>query len=219
MSPAELNSPFQRQSIETRLLLVPENKEEALITTTGLDKKHFNDLLKDFAPIFYCHSPYSKTGFIRKVTNKDGRGRPRMLEAHACLGLVLYWTRTLCFQWSIGPFFGIVGSCTSIWLRFGKRILTHVLMERPEAQIRMPSETEVEEFTAAVRKKHPALTNVAYVGDGMKVLFQKASDHRKQNMFYNGWKSDHYINNLFVFAPNGKIVAAVLNCPGTMHDS
>ena len=92
-------------------------------------------------------------------------------------------------------------------------------MERPEAQICMPKEAEAVEFVHAIQSKHPALVNVAYVGDGLKILLEKSSDHRKQSMYYNGWKQDHFITNLFIFAPNGKIIAAMLNCPGTMHDS
>lgn len=198
------------------------NQEEAFITTTGLDRACFSDILQDFAPIFDNHSPYSlpeDDGHVRQLPKRDKKGRPRKVKAHSCLGLTLFWTRTTCYQWTMGPFFGMVSTCVSLWLRFGKRVLARVLMNRPEAQIRMPSDTEVLGFINAVSKKHPALLNVGYVGDGMKILFEKASDHRKQSMFYNGWKGDHFITNLFVFAPNGKIVAAILNCPGTMHDS
>ena len=197
-------------------------QDQAFITATGLDRSYFMDILCEFTPIFNAYSPYSLPedgGFIRELPQKDGRGCPRKITAHACLALALYWTQTTCYQWSIGPFFGIVASCTSVWLRFGRRILCRILMERPEAQIRMPNGKEVADFIDAVQSKYPALTNVGYVGDGLKILFEKATDHRVQSMYYNGWKGDHYITNLFVFAPNGKIVAAVLNCPGTMHDS
>lgn len=38
-------------------------------------------------------------------------------------------------------------------------------------------------------------------------------------MYYNGWKMDHYLSNLFVFAPDGKIIFCLLNAPGSLHDS
>ncbi|KAL7566562.1 hypothetical protein ACA910_000631 [Epithemia clementina (nom. ined.)] len=38
-------------------------------------------------------------------------------------------------------------------------------------------------------------------------------------MFYNGWQCDHFLLNLFLFSPNGKIRACYFNCPGTFHDS
>ena len=60
---------------------------------------------------------------------------------------------------------------------------------------------------------------MAYVGDGLKILLEKTGDDMKQESFYNRWKSSHYITNLLIFAPDGTIVMAVLNCPGAMHDS
>jgi hypothetical protein len=40
-----------------------------------------------------------------------------------------------------------------------------------------------------------------------------------QNIFYNGWKSDHFVSNIFLFAPDGSIPLCALNAPGNMHDS
>lgn len=34
-----------------------------------------------------------------------------------------------------------------------------------------------------------------------------------------GWKLDHYVKNLFVFGPDGMIVACMLNRPRSMHNS
>ena len=38
-------------------------------------------------------------------------------------------------------------------------------------------------------------------------------------MFYNGWTHGHYITNVFVFGADGTIIDAVLNVPGSVHDS
>jgi DDE superfamily endonuclease len=38
-------------------------------------------------------------------------------------------------------------------------------------------------------------------------------------MFYNGWQHGHYLSNLFIFTPEGRIVFCVLNAMGTYHDS
>ena len=55
--------------------------------------------------------------------------------------------------------------------------------------------------------------------DGLALLLEQAGDPDEQNMFYNGWKHDHYVTNIFVFAPDGTVRAMVLNCPGSVHDS
>ena len=38
-------------------------------------------------------------------------------------------------------------------------------------------------------------------------------------MYYNGWQHGHYITNVLVFSPDGLIIDAVLNVPGSVHDS
>jgi hypothetical protein len=40
-----------------------------------------------------------------------------------------------------------------------------------------------------------------------------------QSMFYNGWKCDHFVTNVLLFAPDGTIADGVYNCPGSVHDS
>ena len=35
----------------------------------------------------------------------------------------------------------------------------------------------------------------------------------------NGWQHDHYVSNIFAFAPSGLIVCGSINAPGCMHDS
>ncbi len=38
-------------------------------------------------------------------------------------------------------------------------------------------------------------------------------------MYYNGWKADHYVTNVFVFVPDGTIPIAFFNVPGSVNDS
>ena len=40
-----------------------------------------------------------------------------------------------------------------------------------------------------------------------------------QNAYYNGWMCSHYCSNIITFAPDGCILHAVLNAPGSWHDS
>jgi hypothetical protein len=175
-----------------------------------------------FTPLFYSNSPYLREedeGAISAVNDKETRGRPRAINAAACLGLVLYWTRTSCHIWTLAQFFGLTASPCCLWLRFGKRLLLNILAQREDAQIKLPTEAKLQQYVDCIGNKYPRLTNVAYVGDGLKVLLQKAGDNGKQNAFYSGWKTDHFITNLFVFAPDGTIIMCMLNCPGSLHNS
>jgi len=38
-------------------------------------------------------------------------------------------------------------------------------------------------------------------------------------MFFNGWTHSHCMTNLFIFAPDGIVIAGVVNAPGSVHDS
>ena len=50
-------------------------------------------------------------------------------------------------------------------------------------------------------------------------MLESTSDESTQSMFYNGYKCDHFITNLFLFTPDGKIAASYFNAPGSIHDS
>ena len=73
--------------------------ERALITLTGLNHEAFNRLHMEFAPLFWSTTPYTPDGSIGHVRSTERRGRPRKISSHACLGLVLMWTRTTCQYW------------------------------------------------------------------------------------------------------------------------
>jgi DDE superfamily endonuclease len=53
----------------------------------------------------------------------------------------------------------------------------------------------------------------------LKLQLERAGDKTTQNNFYNGWTHNHYVSNLFLFSPDGKIRACYINAPGTFHNS
>ncbi len=55
--------------------------------------------------------------------------------------------------------------------------------------------------------------------DGLKLYLHKSPHQSIQEMFYNGWKVDHYVTYVFVFVPDGTISIAFFNVPGCVHDS
>ena len=113
--------------------------DRALITLTGLNFVAFERLHAEFKVYFDGYSPYGNDGRIRMTNPLETRGRKRIVKSHACLGLVLMWTRTTCQYWVLSTTFGFTGTTCSDWLRFGKRILLHVLCSRPEAQVKLPN--------------------------------------------------------------------------------
>lgn len=188
-----------------------------MITFTGLDNASFIALLEEFSPVYDMFTPYSEDGSIRRI--ETSRGRPRSLRAVDCLALSLAWSRTRGSTSVLCMLFGITQSVCSMFLRFGRRILLRVLSNHDDAVIRLPTEQEIEGFKHAISSKYSTLTDVALVADGLKLYLQQSGDSVIQNMFFNGWTHDHYVGNVFVFAPSGVIVMCALNAPGAMHDS
>lgn len=71
---------------------------------------------------------------------------------------------------------------------------------------RFPQASTVREYQAAIMVKHPMLKSVRAVMDGLKMRLQMAGNYNMQNNFYNEWTRDHYVSNVLVFAPDGRIV-------------
>jgi len=100
--------------------------DSSLITCTGLNYECFDGLLIKFSPLYNSFTPYTSSDQYELVGTGMG-GRPRSLDASACLGLVLSWNRIksksdhlLCM------IFGITSSPLSLFLRFGRRIFIPV---------------------------------------------------------------------------------------------
>ncbi|CAE6449966.1 unnamed protein product [Rhizoctonia solani] len=69
-----------------------------------------------------------------------------------------------------------------------------------------------------------ALAALYYLGafgfiDGLSLPVSTSSDPEVEQATYNGWLHDHRITNVIVFAPDGCILSARVNAPGSWHDS
>jgi hypothetical protein len=198
--------------------LFNSGQDDTLITLCGFDHISFASLHSRFKPLFDNYLPYKRQGqcIVQHNTRKAGR---RLLNSIQCLALVLAWTRTRSSMAVLEILFGITSGHLSLGLRFGQQLLFKVLRADQHAIVSMPSEEEVDDFIGAINMKYPALTNCWGAMDGLKVRLEKAGNSQIQNIFFNGWTHDHYISNLFLFSPDGKIRACYINAPGTLHDS
>ena len=210
---------LQNPSVSTFSSVLGSSCDQSLITLTGFDNRSFHYLLQRFQPLYFRYTPYSKDGSIKILPIARQGGRPRSMTAEQCLGLVLAWHRTRGAEYVLCLMFGITGSVCSLFLRFGRRILLKALRRDPLARIKMPNANEVNSYQTAFKEKYSMLKDVYCVADGLKLYLEQAGNYVIQNMFYNGWTHDHYVSNVFVFAPTGVVIACALNAPGAMHDS
>ena len=146
-------------------------------------------------------------------------GRRCLLDAEGCLGLVLCWSHTRGAEWSLVVAFGLTGTRVLVYLQLGMRILVTILKADPKSEVRMPDAAEIAMFKEAIVAKHSLLVDCYCMVDGFKLYLQQSGDSVIQSCFYNGWKHNHFVTNIFAFAPNGSIIAYTLNGPGTWHDS
>ena len=124
------HSPWQK--------LYHSRNEQSLITFTGFDYAFFDNLLSKFQPFYRRYSPYAENGKILVVCHPDGTrgGRPRSLDAAACLGLALGYTRTKGSLFSLQMVFGATHSVLAAFLRYSIKLLYKVLKEEPSALVR-----------------------------------------------------------------------------------
>lgn len=205
------------------LFMYHSGNDQALINCCGVDHRTFSNLLAFFSHAFNAYTFDEQTGLIRKRKKTKGgayKGRRRELDATGCLGLVLYWYRTRgSVARALALAFGLTSTPMYKWLKFGRRILLSVLQHVPEAKVKQPTQQEFLEYSNAIEEKYPLLQQVWGAADGLKLHIQQSGNYLIQNRYYNGWKSCHYINSVFVFGPDGKIKMCTINCPGTWHDS
>jgi hypothetical protein len=152
---------------------------------------------------------------IRELTRASGRRRT--IDAAGCLGLILIWYRTTGpINRSLPLIFGLTQTPLERWLKFGKRCLFVALKDyKPK----LPSADDIAAYKDAIAAKYPHAEDVAFAVDGCKMNIQAPTNDLKQSQFYNGWTHGHYVSNVFVFAPDGKIICCSLNAPGSFHDS
>jgi DDE superfamily endonuclease len=202
---------------------VYESKDDpALITVTGFDHNAFAILLGLFEPLFNGYSPWtgsSEDGYKYRRAGNETRGRKRKTNRASCLGLVLAWFRFRGSEFILQGWFGFTGAHLNVWLRFGRRMLLKLLRDHADAIVKFPDDERVKAYQHSIHARHRHLPDVYCVCDGLKLPFQKCDQLNEQSRFYNGWKAGHYITNLFVFGADGRIINAVTNVPGSVHDS
>ena len=94
------------------------------------------------------------------------------------------------------------------------RILVAILKVDPKSEVWMPDAAEIALLLEAIAAKHSLLVDCYCMVDGLKLYLRQSGDSVIQSRFYNGWKHNHFVTNIFAFALNGSIITCTLNAPG-----
>eukprot|EP00536_Pseudo-nitzschia_multiseries_P018894 jgi/Psemu1/57838/gm1.57838_g len=178
------------------MYLYQSGNDQALLNCCGVDHVVFRELLDLSEPVYNSYTVDNNTGLIRKGS------------AARAVALA----------------FGLTASPMYRWLKFGHKLLLSALQDNPAATVCLPNEEETQQYFNDIAAKYPALGPHRVWGacNGLKLHLQQSGNcvtWTKQNQYYNGWTCGTYVNSVFLFCPDGRIRACVLNAPGSWHDS
>ncbi|KAJ3925763.1 MAG: hypothetical protein NXY57DRAFT_1051627 [Lentinula lateritia] len=186
-----------------RLWKGQENR--AFITTMGFDVATFHFMLEGpghFADV------WNSTPIPRNDVSLSSvpRVERRSLDAAGELGLALHYLGSAIHEIQLQQIFAIIPSVLSRYLSFSLHILLSTLRKMREAQIVLPSSIhEFEELSSMITACHSLLEGAFGSIDGLSLVAEVSDDPELENATYNGWKTDHQINNVLMFSPKGPI--------------
>lgn len=199
---------------------------ESFITLLGFDKKIFDDLVTKFEPYFYQMSSHNNRDVLMSPRTNDSRKKERSIEttrkinAKSSLALCLSYYRFKGPLYILQSWFGFTHTNVSVRIGLTMTILINILKNDKRYSINWPSNVEIDSYKHIIHKHREHLKGVYCFCNGFKLLIDKPINITLQNRYYNKWIDDYYISNLFVFAPNdGKIIFALYNAPGCIHDT
>lgn len=186
--------------------LLEYGDEESFLNLTGFDHHAFEEL----------HSLI----FGDDREPEQLRGRPNLLTTRDELGLLLFYCGSTMKIKELCLLFGITPTRCSVTINKLLPFVVERLKGNPEARIRWPH-TQEEKIRLAnlVQNREPTVTDVIGFTDGVALPIQCSSEVQEQASYYNGYHHGTMCNNVFCFSPEGKIISACWNYPGSWHDT
>eukprot|EP01031_Cornospumella_fuschlensis_P047388 gene47388-58046_t len=174
--------------------LLSRGDAKSFLTMTGMTRCAFRLLLQD----------------LWDVPNPPPSDRSSLLTNEDKLGLILFYLGSKMTLSELSILFGVsVSLCGEIVVEM-LELLCKRLKNHPDAKISFPGPEKKAEYAAMIYDREPTVDNCIGFIDSCSVATQ-CSD--------NADADDAIINNLFAFAPDGKIVFACINYAGSLPDT
>jgi hypothetical protein len=135
------------------------------------------------------------------------------------LGLYLFYFGSTIGIKQLCLIFGVTPATISRNISKMQELFVKKLKKETYAKVKFPTDEDMSHYAALVHQREPLVHNVIGFIDGMSLPIHCSDDIILQNAAYNGYHHDTMCNNVFAFAPTGKIVYCCLNYPGSYHDS
>ena len=123
-------------------------------------------------------------------------------------------------DYSLQQIFGITPAVCSRYRNFALCLLQATLKQLHSGRLHWPKHiNDFSTYASLIERRHPRIQNAFGFLDGCHLPIATSSNLDEQNAYYNGWCAAHYTSNIFVFAPDGTIIHATINTPGSWHDA
>ena len=143
----------------------------------------------------------------------------RIFTNHDIIAMVLKAMTSIAEPKDIYVQFGATATSFHHYVVMGTKCLVHVLSDDRREKIYWDRSAESLEKSAKRTSGFMKIPGVVGMLDGMKRATSTLDDRKSQNRDYNGWTGDVNRNVLLLWDPFGKIIDAVVNTPGSYHDS
>jgi hypothetical protein len=190
-----LLSPWQR--------IYDHADDSSFLDATGLTRDAFEQLLL----ILFPESDQLK------------RGRSYILPNHAALAIYLFYLGSKMHYKHLCMIFGVTPSTVSNYINRMLKLVVRKLKRNNLAKISFPNRLEMENYAHMVNQREPSVDNIIGFVDGFSTPIECNDEIIEQSNEYNGYHHDTMCQNVFAFAPTGKIIHASIDFPGFFHDS
>ncbi len=103
-------------------------------------------------------------------------------------------------------------SCAVNWML---RKIVHELRNHPSARVKFPNRDKMGEYAAMVQRREPLVKDIIGFMDSIFFPAECTDDHIIQNSMYCGYDCDMMVNNMFAYGPDGNVIFAAINFPGS----
>ncbi|KAF8578723.1 hypothetical protein K439DRAFT_1648714 [Ramaria rubella] len=210
-----LDLPLPRGDTSWQHMLAAGN-DCAFITMMGYDVDTFDFILESG-----FRTLWDSTAIERSDVSSSGAPRLNRcsLDAMGGLGIVLHYIHSCMTQTSLQQIFGLVPTMVDRYINFAMKILDATLKGMVDAHVWWPTVGKIQDFGKMITESHPRLEGAFGSIDGLNLPVEVPEDPGMENATYNGWTHNHYSSQIFVFGPDGTILQAMLNAPGSWHNS
>jgi hypothetical protein len=178
--------------------------DSSFLNLTGMTQPAFNQLV---TIVFHNES-------------KHIIGRYPQLDEFDQLGLLIMYLNSPLELKHLSLLFGIVPSSASMIIKKMLRKVFETLKNHPIAKVKFPMSRKTKlRYAKMVERRQPEVRNIIGFVDGLSLPVKCSEDDEEQSAYYNSYHHDTVVNNVFAFSPEGKIIFAAFNFPGSWHDA